>query len=251
MRVPRRSKRFEELVGAVGPGLVLRGRPAVERGSRVRIGTDVSISSQPAMTHLATGPNGRIDIGDRVRIAHGAALSALAAISIGEDSVLGAFVMVMDSDFHVAGDRTQAPAPSPVTIGRGVRLGQRVIVLPGSDIRDGAVVAPGAVVSGRVPAGAVVAGNPAVAAGGADTASGTSVGGIVAAVFGLERPAASTMRPDDVSGWDSLGALRLLLQLEAAFEIRLDDRDLADVRSVGDLERLVASAAATHASRVE
>ncbi|WP_343064081.1 DapH/DapD/GlmU-related protein [Helcobacillus massiliensis] len=49
----------------------------------------------------------------------------------------------------------------PITIGDGVFLGQRVIVLGGVTIGAGATVGAGAVVTRDVPAGAVVAGVPA------------------------------------------------------------------------------------------
>ena len=48
-----------------------------------------------------------------------------------------------------------------VSIGNNVWIGMRAMVLPGADIGDGAVVAAGAVVVGRVPPLAVVGGVPA------------------------------------------------------------------------------------------
>jgi maltose O-acetyltransferase len=49
----------------------------------------------------------------------------------------------------------------PVTIGAGVWVGARAMILPGVTIGDGAVIAAGAVVTKDVPANTVVAGVPA------------------------------------------------------------------------------------------
>jgi maltose O-acetyltransferase len=50
----------------------------------------------------------------------------------------------------------------PVLIGEKCFIGARAIILKGVTIGDGAVVGAGAVVTRDVPAGAVVAGNPAL-----------------------------------------------------------------------------------------
>ncbi len=49
----------------------------------------------------------------------------------------------------------------PIRVGNGVWLGGSVVVCPGVTIGDGAVVGAGSVVTKDVPAGAIVAGNPA------------------------------------------------------------------------------------------
>ena len=61
-------------------------------------------------------------------------------------------------------DITKANRPlvtAPITIGDGVWIGARAIILPGVRIGEGAVVAAGAVVTKDVEPWAVVGGNPA------------------------------------------------------------------------------------------
>ncbi|GFE48628.1 hypothetical protein So717_03810 [Roseobacter cerasinus] len=48
-----------------------------------------------------------------------------------------------------------------VKIGKDVWIGAGAVVLMGSCVGDGAIVGANAVVRGKVPAGAIVAGNPA------------------------------------------------------------------------------------------
>nr|WP_281368092.1 DapH/DapD/GlmU-related protein [Helcobacillus massiliensis] len=67
----------------------------------------------------------------------------------------------INSGDHDRRDRSQVRPTGPITIGDGVFLGQRVIVLGGVTIGAGATVGAGAVVTRDVPAGAVVAGVPA------------------------------------------------------------------------------------------
>ena len=53
----------------------------------------------------------------------------------------------------------------PITIGDDAWIAARAVLAPNTQIGPGAVVALGAVVSGTVPAGAIVSGNPGVVVG--------------------------------------------------------------------------------------
>lgn len=154
------------------------GRPVVElaAGSRITIGHRVVLTSTSLHTALGVShpvvlrtlaPGAVIELGDWVGISGGSICAAVRVV-IGEGTLLGADVVVADTDFHPVRhpDRRRAPMPEPrpedaVEIGRNVFIGTRAIVLKGSRIGDGAVVGAGAVVSGAVAPGAVVAGNPA------------------------------------------------------------------------------------------
>lgn len=229
----------------VGPGVVLDGAPWVDNAGRLLIGGGVRLSSRPVQSHLVVGPGATLELGDGVVIGHGAALAAAAHVRIGDGAVLGPFASVADTDFHVAGRRDAAPEATPVSIGRGARLGSRVTVLRGARIGDGAVVAAGSVVSGEVPAGAAVAGVPArtAAPGGGPPGEAPDpldrLPAVVAAALGLRRSPPLTARRADLPEWDSLGGLRLLLAVEEAFDVTLDEDGVARVREVGDLAGLV------------
>jgi acetyltransferase-like isoleucine patch superfamily enzyme/acyl carrier protein len=212
----------------------------VRNAGTLAIGDDVLIQATPATTHLVTAPTGVLQLGDRVEIGQGGAISCHAMVDIQDDVVVGPYVAIMDFDYHAAGGH--APAPRPVTVGPGVRLGARCIVLPGSQIGAGAVVQAGSVVAGSVAPGARVAGNPAMAPPSGTQPSDLEVDGaeIVQRVFGLEaRPTASDGR-DSIPTWDSLGALELLVALEAVVGRPLDEAVLARLRTVDDVERLLA-----------
>lgn len=148
-------------VDVMGEGTKLYGAPFVDNQGRIEIGQGFHMSAVPIRSHLATGPGGVLRIGDRVRVAHGAAITAHSEVVIGDDVDVGPFVMILDADFHGTKDRSAAEVAKPIHIGRGVKLGAGVVVLRGATIGDGAVIAPHSVVARVIPPGAHFAGAPA------------------------------------------------------------------------------------------
>jgi acetyltransferase-like isoleucine patch superfamily enzyme len=85
-------------------------------------------------------------------------------IEIGEDCMISTQVYLSLSDIHPIYDKTSGERINPaasVTVGRHVWLGLRSMIMKGTSIGDGSIVAAGAIVSGDVPPDVVVAGIPA------------------------------------------------------------------------------------------
>lgn len=242
-RSQRRQDRTTASVAATatvcGVRLETRGLPIVRNDGELVLGDDVLISALPALTHLVNAAQGRLVVGDRVAIGHGVAISCHEQVVIEDDAVIGPFVAVMDSDFHAVGS-SEPPRPRPVTIERGARLGARTIVLPGAHIGAGATVRAGSVVSGTVPAGAHVAGNPAMPiAENNAVPRNDDAAALVQRVFYLDAPPAPHDGPHSISGWDSLGALELLVELESVLGRPLSENDIAALGSVADVARVL------------
>jgi acetyltransferase-like isoleucine patch superfamily enzyme len=236
----RRTQHWLRGCERVGADPEIVGQPTIGSAGRIIIGDRFHLDSLPAPSHIATGAEGIVEIGDDVRVAHGAGLSATVRISIGSGTRIGPFAFILDTDFHVIGDRTGKPDATPIVIGRDVRIGSHVTVLRGSVIGDGASVAPGAVVSGSIPAGARVAGVPArlvAERGEADVSQ--RVPEVVMASFGLSEVPSPEVQRLEIPQWDSLGALRLLLTLEEAFDVALNEDEVVRVGTVADLTTLV------------
>ena len=146
----------------VGIDIVLDGKPTIGNKGRMRVGDRFHLASLPVGSHMVSGPEGVLEIGNDVSIAHGAAIAAFKLVRIGSATLIGPFVIIMDTDFHVIGDQAQRhDRAAPIAIGSGVRIGSRVTILRGSAIHDGASIAAGSVVTGVVPSGARVGGVPA------------------------------------------------------------------------------------------
>lgn len=128
---------------------------------RIEIGRRLEICGSPVPSHIVTGPQGTLRIGDRVRIAHGASISAYGEVIIGDDVIIGPFVMVMDTDYHDRRQHDVSRAARPIRIGNGVRLAAGVVVLRGAVIGDGARVAAHSVASRYIPPGVLARGVPA------------------------------------------------------------------------------------------
>ncbi len=84
-------------------------------------------------------------------------------IEIGENTIISDNVRIQDSDIHQVFNEEAGwkNTSSPIIIGNKVWIGLNAVILKGVVIGDGAIVGAGSVVTKSVPAGAIVAGNPA------------------------------------------------------------------------------------------
>jgi acetyltransferase-like isoleucine patch superfamily enzyme len=138
----------------------------------LRVGRDVTIWR----TALATAADALIEIGDGSYLSN-ALLICSGRITLGARVLVAGGATIADSDFHPidpaarladtvaispAGSGRRPPiAVRPVVLEDDVWVGFNAAILKGVRVGAGAVVEPGAVVTRDVPAGAVVAGNPA------------------------------------------------------------------------------------------
>jgi maltose O-acetyltransferase len=137
------------------------GRPRIVNLGEIIIGDKFRFFSTTVTSEMATHPGGRIEIGDRVFLNYGASISAHHLVKIGDDCQLGSYACLMDNDYHRVEDRNQPGESKPITLGRNVWLGVRVVVLKGVTIGDHAVIGAGSVVTRDIPANSMAAGVPA------------------------------------------------------------------------------------------
>jgi maltose O-acetyltransferase len=106
-----------------------------------------------------------VTFGERCQLNNGVTIvSERSGISIGQRCLIGPGVHIYDSDFHALDADLRAtalPLGAPVKIADDAFIGSNAIILKGVTIGAGSVVGAGAVVVADVPAGAIVAGNPA------------------------------------------------------------------------------------------
>ena len=152
------------------------GLPIVSRSadSRIVVEDDVVLCSASRWTALGVAhpvvlrtmqPGAVLHIGRGTGIS-GGSFCAARSLRIGQRCLIGADVLIADTDFHAIDPARRESGwddvgCAPVHVGDDVFIGARAVILKGVRIGDGAVVGAGAVVTRSVPAGAMVAGNPA------------------------------------------------------------------------------------------
>jgi acetyltransferase-like isoleucine patch superfamily enzyme len=125
-----------------GPGLRMSPSVSMRNGQRITLGREVHIGERSCL--WAGDTHGRITLGD--------------------NALLGPEVFITASNYSVDAGKPvmyQDKIEADVVIGADVWLGVRVIVLPGVEIGDGAVVGAGSVVTKSLPAQCIAVGSPA------------------------------------------------------------------------------------------
>ncbi len=158
----------KEIVGAprlASPAL-LAGEGRVSFDGDVTLGWRAGPGFHSGYTYIeARYPGSLVAFAAGTHVNNGAVIvSEGPGIAIGEPCLMGPGVHIYDSDFHSldpADREGKTPATAPVQIGEGVFIGTNALILKGSRIGAGASIGAGAVVSGEVPEGSTVAGNPA------------------------------------------------------------------------------------------
>ena len=108
---------------------------------------------------------GNLRIGSKVVLGATNTINCYLDIEIGDESILADWIYICDFD-HRFDDlempiRKQGIVKSPVKIGANVWLGEKVTVLRGVTIGDGAVIASHALVNRDIPENAIAGGVPA------------------------------------------------------------------------------------------
>ena len=135
---PRRRELLEQLLGAVGDGVVVKPTFRCDYGFTITIGAGTFVNYDCVM----------LDVTE---------------ISIGANCQLATRVQLLTATHPVdpATRRAGWESGIPIVVGDNVWLGAGAIVLPGVSIGQDTVVGAGAVVTGDLPAGVVAVGTPA------------------------------------------------------------------------------------------
>jgi acetyltransferase-like isoleucine patch superfamily enzyme len=163
----------------MGSSPTFYGKPIIQRYplSNIVIGDRIVLCSDSRYTALALNhsvkistirANAQITIGNDVGLS-GTCIVCAEKVHIGSEVLIGANVLVVDTDFHPItpdkrrfSDDESRIQTSAVYIGNNVFIGTNAIILKGVRLGDDSVVAAGAVVvGGDYISGSILAGNPA------------------------------------------------------------------------------------------
>lgn len=160
-----------------GKNLNLYGIPVIfkKKGSQLNIGENCTIKSSflsnliglSQRTIIVTRTKEAIiNIGNNVGIS-GATIYARKGIKIGDNTLIGGNVKILDNDFHPLEidarnlDIKEKIRCKKIEIGKNCFIGCNTIILKGSIVGDGSIVGAGSIVSGVYPKNSIIVGNPA------------------------------------------------------------------------------------------
>lgn len=163
---------------SLGMGCRIWGRVKLRRfpGSQIRIGKGFYLVNRAGRYAFNVFPQALIRTyasTSRIEIADGVGGNSISifcrsqTIRIGARTMIGGNCQIMDSDGHplwplsARWHYTGTEHDAPVEIGEDVYIGLNVIVLKGTTIGNGAVIAAGSVVSGEIPPNCIAGGVPA------------------------------------------------------------------------------------------
>jgi len=148
----------------------------MEPDGRINIGSRCVLCSDSRYTALGVNhpvilrtlkASAHIQIGEDSGIS-GASICAALSVVIGREVLLGANVVITDTDFHAVyptgrrfNENLEDIKSSPVFIEDNVFVGTGAIILKGVTIGRNSVIAAGAVVTRNIPENVIAAGNPA------------------------------------------------------------------------------------------
>lgn len=162
----------------VAKSSVFYGMPiiSIAMGSKIEVGdrcvicsdpnlTDLGVNHSVVMRTLRTGAS--IIIGNDTGIS-GGSICAAESVKIGDECLIGANVVITDTDFHsidpIGRRYNEYPdkiVAEPVEIDNNVFIGTGAIILKGVKIGKNSIIGAGSVVTKSVPPNSVAAGNPA------------------------------------------------------------------------------------------
>jgi acetyltransferase-like isoleucine patch superfamily enzyme len=159
-----------------GKGWRLHGFPIIQkhRHSTIQFGDRLALRSTVRSNPLGANhpvilctwqAGSLIQAGDDFSMT-GGSLCASKQIVVGNRVTVGANSIIVDSDFHplqpdLRLEQPQGGLASPILIEDDVFIGMNCLILKGTVIGRGSVIGAGSVVTGEIPAGVIVAGNPA------------------------------------------------------------------------------------------
>jgi acetyltransferase-like isoleucine patch superfamily enzyme len=134
--------------------------PRISNRGTISVGSHFAVRGEQFRCALATAPGAVLRIGDDVFVNQGTTIHAERSVTIGSHVRIGDLGAIYDSSFHEV-DPGEGVETAAVAIGDDVWLARGVVVLPGSQIGEGAVIGAGSVVRGTIPPWVVAAGRPA------------------------------------------------------------------------------------------
>jgi acetyltransferase-like isoleucine patch superfamily enzyme len=163
LRARARALAYRQIGGSgIHPKCLIAGGARIERPYCLRLG-ERCVLQRGVWLNIASD-SARLSMGAHTFLGQGAEIEVNERVDIGAGVLIAPGVYITDHNHDTGPGPPMYQRPclaAPVRIGDDVWIGANAVILPGVSIGDGAVIAAGAVVTGDVPSGAIVAGVPA------------------------------------------------------------------------------------------
>lgn len=154
----------------VGDGVLIIGDRSMRIGAGFRAGRSLWLEAVTQYGSQMLSP--ALHIGERFSGSDGVHIACAFDVIIGDDVLVGSKVHITDHNHGLYQGKDSVSSPfdppatrplygAPVRIGNRVFLADGVVVLPGSEIGNGAIVGANSVVRGRLAPDTIYAGAPA------------------------------------------------------------------------------------------
>jgi acetyltransferase-like isoleucine patch superfamily enzyme len=157
--------------------IILKGFPLIDitEHASITLGNNVTLNSRnrgylinlhSPVKLFADRPGAEITIGENTRV-HGTCIHAHKRISIGRGCLIAGNTQIFDVSGHDLSfphveDRIHTTGSAkPIIIGDNVWVGANCLILPGTSIGSGSIIAAGSVVVKSIPPFVIAGGNPA------------------------------------------------------------------------------------------
>lgn len=150
----------------VWPSIVLHQKASIFLGENVILNSSnrtYHVNMFTRVKLMCDKPNASISVGNNTRI-HGSCIHAFEKIEIGENCLIAANCQIFDSNGHstkISLRHSNQGNSKPIKIGNNVWIGTGCVILPGTMIGNGSIIAAGSVVLGEIPEHTIFGGNPA------------------------------------------------------------------------------------------
>lgn len=149
----------------LGRGSRIESLAALKGGKHSGFFLDIGEGSWIRRGAYVSAREGRIKIGDNVLVANNSWIAGKGEILIGSNTLIGPNAIIASSNHDMSLKSCvhmhSTEIADVVRVGENCWIGAGTIIVPGVQIGDGCIIAAGSVVTSDVPAGVMVAGNPA------------------------------------------------------------------------------------------
>ena len=148
----------------IGKGLQINRLGYLHLGRDVSIGRDARLLFVPEYAGVKHSPS--IKIGNNVSIGNRFSALSAAEIVIEDNNLIASDVLITSENHGMELEKAKSYAElplkaSPVTIGEGCWIGEKVSIMPGVTIGSRCIIAANSVVTHSFPSGKLIAGTPA------------------------------------------------------------------------------------------